>query len=61
MLASALGFEDAEITVYQVLAARGEGPHGLPLDRLALLPPPVGVEPQIPISGNERRARGGTM
>jgi cyclopropane-fatty-acyl-phospholipid synthase len=37
MLASALGFEDAEITVYQVLAARGEGPHGLPLDRLSLL------------------------
>jgi cyclopropane-fatty-acyl-phospholipid synthase len=37
MLASALAFEDAEITVYQVLATRGEGPHGLPLDRLALL------------------------
>jgi cyclopropane-fatty-acyl-phospholipid synthase len=37
MLASALGFEDAEITVYQVLATRGGGPHGLPLDRLALL------------------------
>jgi cyclopropane-fatty-acyl-phospholipid synthase len=61
MLASALGFEDAEITVYQVLAARGEGPHGLPLDRLSLLHPPVGVVPQAPISGNERRARGGTM
>ncbi len=37
MLASALGFEDAEITVYQVLATRSDGPHGLPLDRLALL------------------------
>jgi cyclopropane-fatty-acyl-phospholipid synthase len=37
MLASALGFEDAEITGYQVLAARGDGPHGLPLDRLSLL------------------------
>ena len=37
MLASALAFEDAEITVYQVLATRSEGPHGLPLDRLALL------------------------
>jgi cyclopropane-fatty-acyl-phospholipid synthase len=37
MLASALGFEDAEITVYQVLVARGEGPHELPLDRLSLL------------------------
>jgi cyclopropane-fatty-acyl-phospholipid synthase len=37
MLASALGFEDAEITVYQVLATRGEGPHGLPLDRRSLL------------------------
>jgi cyclopropane-fatty-acyl-phospholipid synthase len=39
ILASALGFEDAEITVYQVLAARGDGPHGLPLDRLELLAP----------------------
>ena len=39
LLASALGFEDAEITVYQVLATRGDGPHGLPLDRLALLSP----------------------
>jgi hypothetical protein len=59
MLASALGFEDAEITVYQVLAARGEGPHGLPLDRLSLLNPRPRA--QVPISGNDRRARGGTM
>ena len=43
MLASALGFEDAEITVYQVLATRGEGPHGLPLDRLALLSSALGA------------------
>ena len=45
MLASALAFEDAEITVYQVLASRGGGPHGLPLDRRSLLHPdsaPVG-------------------
>jgi cyclopropane-fatty-acyl-phospholipid synthase len=39
MLASALGFEDGEITVYQVLASRGGGPHGLPLDRRSLLRP----------------------
>jgi cyclopropane-fatty-acyl-phospholipid synthase len=37
MLASALGFEDGEITVYQVLATRGDRSHGLPLDRLRLL------------------------
>jgi cyclopropane-fatty-acyl-phospholipid synthase len=66
MLASALAFEDAEITVYQVLAARGEGPHGLPLDRLSLLNPrsaPAAAGRrggQVPTSGNERRARGGT-
>ena len=40
MLASALGFEDAEITVYQVLATRNDAPHGLPLDRLSLLSSP---------------------
>jgi cyclopropane-fatty-acyl-phospholipid synthase len=39
ILASALGFEDSDITVYQVLAARGEGSQRLPLDRLALLEP----------------------
>jgi cyclopropane-fatty-acyl-phospholipid synthase len=71
MLASALGFEDAEITVYQVLAARGDGPHGLPLDRLSLLAPRSASAPavagdrsaadQVPISGNDRPARGGTM
>jgi cyclopropane-fatty-acyl-phospholipid synthase len=68
MLASALGFEDAEITVYQVLAARGDGPHELPLDRLSLLQPRSASAPaagrragQVPISGNDRRARGGTM
>jgi cyclopropane-fatty-acyl-phospholipid synthase len=36
MLASALGFEDVEITVYQVLAARDRASR-LPLDRLRLL------------------------
>ena len=39
MLASALGFEDAEITVYQVLATRAGASHGLPLERLDLLEP----------------------
>jgi cyclopropane-fatty-acyl-phospholipid synthase len=33
MLASAQSFEAGEITLYQVLAARRDGPHGLPLDR----------------------------
>jgi cyclopropane-fatty-acyl-phospholipid synthase len=37
MLGCALGFEDGEIGVYQVLAARTGGHHGLPLDRLELL------------------------
>jgi cyclopropane-fatty-acyl-phospholipid synthase len=37
MLGSALSFEAGEISVYQVLAARGDGAHGLPLDRTELL------------------------
>jgi cyclopropane-fatty-acyl-phospholipid synthase len=37
MLGSALGFEAAEISVYQVLAARPGAPHSLPLDRAELL------------------------
>jgi cyclopropane-fatty-acyl-phospholipid synthase len=69
MLASALAFEDAEITVYQVLATRGDRPHGLPLDRLSLLNASsapgagslTGGDAQVPINGNERSARGGTM
>jgi len=36
MLGSALSFEAGEITVYQVLSARGGAPHGLPLARAAL-------------------------
>jgi hypothetical protein len=54
-----------------VLAARGDGPHGLPLDRLSLLAPRSASAPavagdrsaadQVPISGNDRPARGGTM
>ena len=36
MLASAMGFDDGEITVYQVLAANGS-PHTLPLDRVELV------------------------
>ncbi|HUO71438.1 MAG TPA: cyclopropane-fatty-acyl-phospholipid synthase family protein [Solirubrobacteraceae bacterium] len=37
MLGAALGFESGEISVYQVLAARGGAPHRLPLDRGDLL------------------------
>ena len=37
MTASAQAFEDGEITVYQVVAARGGAPHPLPLDRSELL------------------------
>jgi cyclopropane-fatty-acyl-phospholipid synthase len=37
ILGSALGFEAAEISVYQVLAARPGARHGLPLDRSELL------------------------
>ena len=33
MLASALGFEAADVTVYQVLSTRPDAPHGLPLAR----------------------------
>jgi cyclopropane-fatty-acyl-phospholipid synthase len=37
LTASALGFEDGDITVYQVLAARRGAPHCLPLQRAILL------------------------
>lgn len=33
MLGSALGFEESDVTVYQVLSARDGAPHGLPLQR----------------------------
>jgi cyclopropane-fatty-acyl-phospholipid synthase len=39
MLGSALGFEDGEISIYQVLAARPGAKHRLPLDRRQLLAP----------------------
>jgi cyclopropane-fatty-acyl-phospholipid synthase len=39
MLASAAGFDDGDISVYQVLAARQGADHGLPLDRGELLAP----------------------
>jgi cyclopropane-fatty-acyl-phospholipid synthase len=50
ILSSALGFEDGEITIYQVLATRSDASSGLPLDRTELLqssgertvPQPVG-------------------
>jgi cyclopropane-fatty-acyl-phospholipid synthase len=37
ILGAALGFEDGDITVYQVLAARSDASSGLPLDRAELL------------------------
>jgi cyclopropane-fatty-acyl-phospholipid synthase len=37
LTASALGFEDGDITVYQVLTAHRGAPHALPLERAALL------------------------
>jgi cyclopropane-fatty-acyl-phospholipid synthase len=37
MLGSALGFEEEEVSIYQVLAARRGAPHRLPLDRGRLL------------------------
>ncbi len=46
MLASAIGFDDGDITVYQVLAANGS-PHTLPLNRAELLGAPErSEEPQ---------------
>ena len=39
VLASAMGFEDADITVYQVLCTRPDGLHKLPLTRSQLLKP----------------------
>ena len=52
MLGSALAFEAAEISVYQVLAAREGAPHELPLDRMALLSP----RSQSPVSDDEPAA-----
>jgi cyclopropane-fatty-acyl-phospholipid synthase len=37
MAGSARAFDAGEISVYQVLTAREDGPHGLPLDRLQLV------------------------
>ena len=37
MVGSARAFDAGEISVYQVLTARGDGAHELPLDRLQLL------------------------
>ena len=37
MLASATAFDNAELGLYQVLGARHDGPHGLPLTRVDLL------------------------
>lgn len=37
MAGSAQAFDAGEISIYQVLAVRGDGSHPLPLDRLELL------------------------
>ena len=37
LTASALGFEEADISVYQLLVARRGAPHGLPLQRTGVL------------------------
>jgi len=50
MLGSALGFEEGDVTVYQVLSARDGAPHGLPLQRVDALK----------ASDCERAARGRT-
>jgi cyclopropane-fatty-acyl-phospholipid synthase len=47
LLASAQGFEDGEISVYQVLASRLGSDHGLPLNRANLLAP-TGLEQTEP-------------
>jgi cyclopropane-fatty-acyl-phospholipid synthase len=39
LIASAVGFEDGDVTVYQVLASRLGGAHHLPLDRAELVAP----------------------
>jgi cyclopropane-fatty-acyl-phospholipid synthase len=39
LLVSAHGFESAEVTIYQLLAARVGAPHRLPLDRAELIGP----------------------
>ncbi|MDA0180582.1 cyclopropane-fatty-acyl-phospholipid synthase family protein [Solirubrobacter phytolaccae] len=41
MLGSALGFEEGDVTVYQVLSARDGAPHGLPLQRVEALRAPA--------------------
>src|SRR3954454_1009987 len=41
MLGSALGFEDGDVTVYQVLTTRPDAPHGLPLTRSLPLSEPA--------------------
>ena len=50
MLGSALGFEEGDVTVHQVLSARDGAPHGLPLQRVDALKP----------ESCERSARGRT-
>ena len=56
MLASAIGFDDGEITVYQVLAANGS-PHALPLNRADLL----GARERSGASARTATAGGGAL
>jgi cyclopropane-fatty-acyl-phospholipid synthase len=49
MLGSALGFEEADVTIYQVLTARDGAPHALPLQRVDALSAPA-------CEGQRRRA-----
>jgi cyclopropane-fatty-acyl-phospholipid synthase len=53
MLGSALGFADADVTVYQVLTARAGAPHPLPLQRS------LGVEEARCEGGRNHGRRGG--
>jgi cyclopropane-fatty-acyl-phospholipid synthase len=60
LLVSALGFESGEISVYQVLATRHDGPHRLPLDRSELLPgagEPARRPQALPISTDPPKGR----
>jgi cyclopropane-fatty-acyl-phospholipid synthase len=57
LVASALGFEAGDISVYQVLAARPGAPHGLPLDRTQLL---RGRRGTAPATGRTRSQTGAT-
>ena len=54
MLASALGFEAGDVTVYQTLTTRPGAPHGLPLRREGAVPRTAGRLPTPTPSGAGR-------